>query len=227
MEPQSRRKASKSNIAKHFSIQEDENICRAWMACIVVAYSKKGLWERVLDRFNKLMGSVTNRTLASLMSRWSTIHASVNKFCGCLEQLERANLGGTTQEKMKWAKVLYASGSEPFRFESCWRLVKDMPLFAPVRTFTNQSAPMKQNSSVKYPVVGASRLGGNWSSNSSAILRPARPMLVPPESKSNELSLRGGSIENPIEIDGETRKRKIDLNMESMNNFKKRQERFF
>ncbi|KAL5710215.1 hypothetical protein ACHQM5_020838 [Ranunculus cassubicifolius] len=134
MELESREEDFNSNIENHFSVREDEGLCKALMEvqedAIGTIFSKQGLWECVLVRFNLLMDRVTCRTPASLMCRWLTIRNSVNKFCGCLKTIEHINRGwGTTHDNFNQAKSLYAIKDGEFRFESCWNILKKSPLF--------------------------------------------------------------------------------------------------
>ncbi|KAF5197615.1 hypothetical protein FRX31_012798 [Thalictrum thalictroides] len=124
---------SQSRRGLNFSAFEDEMLCKAWLETekdpvVLSNQLKQAYWDRVVDTYNQLMGSLTIRTTTSLMSRWSTIQKSVGDFCGFLTQLETSQNSLTTLEWINEAKRVYHTVyGQPFKFENCWNLLKGTP----------------------------------------------------------------------------------------------------
>ncbi|KAG6626143.1 hypothetical protein CIPAW_15G027200 [Carya illinoinensis] len=73
--------------------------------------------------------TTNERTIKSLIHRWSVIQKATNKFCAKLAQVEGLNQSGMTeQDKFEKAKIMYQSLEKcSFQFEHCWHLLKDQP----------------------------------------------------------------------------------------------------
>jgi hypothetical protein len=55
-------------------------------------------WTRVYDFFHSEKQIVLDRSQNSLMHRWASIQECVNKFCGCMSQIDGRNASGKTFE---------------------------------------------------------------------------------------------------------------------------------
>jgi hypothetical protein len=63
--------------------------------------TKGSFWIRVYEYYHLNKEFTSNRTQSSLLHRWKGILVSVNKFCGCLTQIEGRNQSGVTfQDKI-------------------------------------------------------------------------------------------------------------------------------
>ena len=86
-----------------FTVKEDLLLVSAWlnisMDPIVGNQQKRNTyWDNIYEYFEKEKTSCISRTANSLMNRWSTIQIKTNKFCGCLDQVERRNESGLSEQ---------------------------------------------------------------------------------------------------------------------------------
>ena len=84
--PQAESIAKKLQRGSNFSIQED-------MLLMFATY-----WSRIWEYYHKWKTFTLERTVGSLMNRWSTIQLCTNKFYGFLSQIESKNESGKTDE---------------------------------------------------------------------------------------------------------------------------------
>ncbi|KAK9050395.1 hypothetical protein SSX86_030635 [Deinandra increscens subsp. villosa] len=115
----------------NFTIEEDMLLVSAWLNCSIDAIKgtdqkHSQLWEKIYEYFQEHQ-ETTERTINSLIHRWSCIQRATNKFCAKLAQVERLNQSGMTeQDKLEKAKIMYRSLEKSnFQFEHCWRLLKN------------------------------------------------------------------------------------------------------
>lgn len=92
-----------SKRTKKFFFEEDEVICDGWLKVSKdpihgANQSRSSFWRRVHAYFVKHKKSDAERSQSSIMHRWLTIQAQVNKYCSCLEAIERRHQSGTTIE---------------------------------------------------------------------------------------------------------------------------------
>jgi hypothetical protein len=92
-----------SKRTKNFFFKEDEVICDGWLKISKdpihgANQSRASFWRRVHAYFVKNKSTAADRSQSSIMHRWLTIQASVNKYCSCVEAIERRNQSGTTIE---------------------------------------------------------------------------------------------------------------------------------
>ncbi|KAK9080096.1 hypothetical protein SSX86_001771 [Deinandra increscens subsp. villosa] len=116
----------------NFSLEEDKLLVSAWLNCSIDAVQGTDqkyaqLWEKIFGYFQQHRETTAERTIKSLIHRWSCIHRATNKFCAKLAQVESLNQSGITeQDKLEKAKVMYqAIEKSNFQFEHCWHLLKD------------------------------------------------------------------------------------------------------
>ncbi|KAG2700665.1 hypothetical protein I3760_06G008900 [Carya illinoinensis] len=124
----------KSVRGANFTPEEDKLLVSAWLNCSLDAIQgtdKKHsqLWEKIFEYFQQFKETTNERTIKSLIHRWSVIQKATNKFCAKLTQVEGLNQSGMTeQDKFEKAKVMYQSLEKcSFQFEHCWHLLKDQP----------------------------------------------------------------------------------------------------
>jgi hypothetical protein len=87
----------------NFSIEEDVLLVESWINTSVDPVngndqSKKKYWWRIWEKYHEHKTFNTSRNETSLLNRWGVIHKNVNKFCGCLTQVESAHQSGITQQ---------------------------------------------------------------------------------------------------------------------------------
>ncbi|KAI3818754.1 hypothetical protein L1987_12571 [Smallanthus sonchifolius] len=124
----------KSTRGVNFSPEEDKLLVSAWLNCSVDAVQRTDekqsqLWEKIFKYFQQNKETATERTMKSLIHRWSLIQKATNKFCAKLAQVEELNQSGMTeQDKVEKARIMYYSLEKcHFQFEHCWHLLKDQP----------------------------------------------------------------------------------------------------
>ncbi|KAH7858476.1 hypothetical protein Vadar_024251 [Vaccinium darrowii] len=119
-----------------FTIAEDKLIVSAYLNVSLDAVQgtdqkQKTYWRRVWEFFqeNKPKSFVSERNENSLMNRWSVVQLGVNKFCGCVAQVEAKNQSGMNEEdKLDQARDLYSQlHGGLFQFEHCWNKLKFQP----------------------------------------------------------------------------------------------------
>jgi hypothetical protein len=87
--------------AKNFHWKEDEVVCSGWLNASKdpihgANQNHTTFWGRVHAFFEKNNKIETVRTESSVMHRWLTIQAQVNKFCSCYEAIQRRHQSGHT-----------------------------------------------------------------------------------------------------------------------------------
>jgi len=86
---------------KNFTEEEDRLIVAAWLNVSTDAthgtnQCKITFWRRVYIFYEKNRGSIPERSQGSLTHRWGCIQEAVNRFCGCISQIETRNQSGAT-----------------------------------------------------------------------------------------------------------------------------------
>ncbi|KAG2674331.1 hypothetical protein I3760_13G128600 [Carya illinoinensis] len=124
----------KSVRGANFTPEEDKLLVSAWLNCSLDAVQgtdqkHSQLWEKIFEYFQQYKETTNERTIKSLIHRWSVIQKATNKFCAKLTQVEGLNQSGMTeQDKFEKAKIMYQSLEKcNFQFEDCWHLLKDQP----------------------------------------------------------------------------------------------------
>ncbi|KAK9056336.1 hypothetical protein SSX86_027426 [Deinandra increscens subsp. villosa] len=124
----------KSIRGVNFTIEEDKLLVSAWLNCTLDAIhgtdqKHAQYWEKIFEYFKQHKVTTTDRTIKSLIQRWSFIQKATNKFCAKVAQVEGLNQSGMTEhDKLEKAKMMYSSLEKSnFQFEHCWYLLKDQP----------------------------------------------------------------------------------------------------
>ena len=92
--------------SKNFSEDEDKLLVTSWLNVGIdpvrgTNQTCGAFWKRISEFFHSNKEFSSDRSQNSLVHRWSTIQESVNKFCGCLAQIEsRRQSGVTIQDKV-------------------------------------------------------------------------------------------------------------------------------
>jgi hypothetical protein len=81
-------------------------------------------WNRIAKSFSSSMKHTT-QNMISIKSQWQTIQHAVNKFSGCMKQIETANQSGTTIED--WfsppLKLYEALSNKAFIHIQCYNIL--------------------------------------------------------------------------------------------------------
>ncbi|KAF5446120.1 hypothetical protein F2P56_031773 [Juglans regia] len=115
-----------------FTAEEDNLLVSAWLNISIDAIKgtdqkSTQMWERISEFYHeyKKQNNV-NRSVVSLMNRWSSIQKCTNKFCAFLAQVESLHPSGATeQDKIEKAKIMYKEIEKSnFTMEHCWCLLR-------------------------------------------------------------------------------------------------------
>nr|XP_023873606.1 uncharacterized protein LOC111986212 [Quercus suber] len=144
----------KGKRGSNFSAEEDKLLVAAWLNTSVDAVNsneqtQNTFRKKVWEYFQKYNTSGTTRTVVSLLSRWGAISKKVNKFAGCMAQVNTLHQSGTTEKvKIKDAKALFIEKHEKaFLIDHCWLMLKDQPKFAdPSNAKSRSSVPLTPES---------------------------------------------------------------------------------
>ncbi|KAA1127459.1 hypothetical protein PGTUg99_036914 [Puccinia graminis f. sp. tritici] len=96
---------------------EDVQICLSWLEVSQDPLNSTNqtantFWNRVAKHFSKSIGS-DNQTGSSIKSCWQVLQQRINKFCGCVKQIEHSNQSGTSAEdRLSSALKLYIALSQ-------------------------------------------------------------------------------------------------------------------
>ena len=117
--------------------QEDETLCRAWLAASEdpitgTGQKKDTFWSSILRNFNSLLPadlSPTDRSISSMQSRWAQINKDVTKFNALYSQVTSILRSGWASEMyLDEALKLFKEESdkkEDFKFLGCWFVLKE------------------------------------------------------------------------------------------------------
>ncbi|KAI8567958.1 hypothetical protein RHMOL_Rhmol02G0161600 [Rhododendron molle] len=171
MDIENQRKTRKTN----YSQVEDEALVKAWLHIsgdTVVGRDQKStkLWLRVLESFHQILGRVTERNAQYLQNRWQAISHDVSKFCGYYNKIGRLNPSGWNDQMiLDEAKQQYGEIEGPlqpkpmpfckFKFEHCWKLLKDSPKWNDHVLVRNTSKGCKKPSNPQSQAIDLDDLG--------------------------------------------------------------------
>ncbi|KAG2670245.1 hypothetical protein I3760_14G076600 [Carya illinoinensis] len=99
--------AGKSVRGANFNLEEDKLLVSAWLNCSLDAVQgtdqkHSQLWEKIYEYFQQFKETTNDRTIKSLIHRWSVIQKATNKFCAKLAQVEGLNQSGMTEQDKIW-----------------------------------------------------------------------------------------------------------------------------
>jgi hypothetical protein len=85
-------------------------------------------WSCIAKHFTSAMNNTT-RTVVSIKSRWQTLQHAINKFCGCVHQINLSNQSGTNAEDQLSAafKLYAATNPKPFNYLQCYNILSQAP----------------------------------------------------------------------------------------------------
>jgi hypothetical protein len=93
-----------SSRGKAFSHQEDRVLCSTWLEVsqdpiLGTNQKKETMWERIIVLYYQNVKEFggEQRSQRSLESRWDLIKKVINKFRGCIRQIERLNPSGASE----------------------------------------------------------------------------------------------------------------------------------
>ncbi|KAG7989919.1 hypothetical protein I3843_03G261600 [Carya illinoinensis] len=99
-----------------FTVEEDNVLVSGWLNISIDAIwgtdqKSTQMWERISEFYHEYKKPQTmNRSVGSLINRWSIIQKCTNKFCAYLAQVESLHPSGATeQDKIEKAKILHQS----------------------------------------------------------------------------------------------------------------------
>ncbi|XP_040989639.1 glutathione S-transferase T3-like [Juglans microcarpa x Juglans regia] len=88
------------------------------------------MWDIISEFYHEYKKPNTvNRSVGSLINRWSMIQKCTNKFCAFLAQIESLHPSGATkQDKIEKTKIMYKEiENGNFTLEHCWCLLRHQP----------------------------------------------------------------------------------------------------
>jgi hypothetical protein len=118
---------------KNWSSGDDLNLCTSWIAAsedaiVGTGQKRESFWDGISKNFQRLTGT-TDRSIASLQGRWSTINKDATKFNGIMRQVSNVPRSGWNEDKYQEeaTKLFLEETGEEFLFLSCWMYLKDRP----------------------------------------------------------------------------------------------------
>ncbi|KAL6623056.1 hypothetical protein ACP70R_032935 [Stipagrostis hirtigluma subsp. patula] len=125
--PQARPNQKRS---KNFNEKEDALLVSAWLNISTDAVhgtnqNRGAFWKRIFDFYQENKDFTSDRSQNSLSHRWTSIQENVNKFCGCVSQIERRRQSGATYHD----NLFKAEDKEnkSFQFLHCWNILRNEP----------------------------------------------------------------------------------------------------
>jgi hypothetical protein len=85
----------------NFTSEDDMRVCQAWLvvSCdpiVNTGQKRQGFWNRITEAYNSHRGSMPERSMKSLMSRWDSIKTQCSTFAGYMMVVLRQNPSGMT-----------------------------------------------------------------------------------------------------------------------------------
>jgi hypothetical protein len=124
----------KRSRAPNYLDNEDLQLCTTWLE--MTEDGRKGtdqtgeaFWDSITTHYNLHIDD-PKRSKKSLKNHWSLIQAAINKFHGCVNQINHQNPSGTTvSNRISMALSLYAklNNNKPFAYLSCYDLLSKAP----------------------------------------------------------------------------------------------------
>ncbi|PLW37229.1 hypothetical protein PCASD_15348 [Puccinia coronata f. sp. avenae] len=124
---------AKATRQKNYTEKEDVQLCDLWLdvtqdPVVGTNHTGNGFWNRVTENYMKAFPNVP-RTAVGLKSRWATIQGFINKFAGCLNQINNRNQSRTTnKDRLTYALRLYAETyRKAFPHLTCYNILTAAP----------------------------------------------------------------------------------------------------
>lgn len=123
-----------TDLAKtRYQEHEDIQICKSWLEVSQDPLNSTNqtadtFWNCVAENFAKFLPD-ESRSGVSIKSRWQVLQRRINKFSGCVKQVELSNQSGTTvEDRLSSALKLYkALSEETFSHLRCYNLLNLAP----------------------------------------------------------------------------------------------------
>ncbi|KAF5464003.1 hypothetical protein F2P56_005356 [Juglans regia] len=127
--------AKKVQRGASFTVEEDNVLVSGWLNISIDAIrgtdqKSTQMWDRISEFYHEYKKPNTvNRSIGSLINRWSMIQKCTNKFCAFLAQVESLHPSGATeQDKIEKAKIMYKEIEKSnFTLDHCWCLLRHQP----------------------------------------------------------------------------------------------------
>ncbi|XP_040989038.1 glutathione S-transferase T3-like [Juglans microcarpa x Juglans regia] len=118
-----------------FTVEEDNLLVSGWLNISIDAIrgtdqKSTQMWDRISEFYHEYKKPNTaNRSIGSLINRWSMIQKCTNKFCAFLAQVESLHPSGATEhDKIEKAKIMYKEIEKGnFTVEHCWCQLRHQP----------------------------------------------------------------------------------------------------
>ncbi|PLW37723.1 hypothetical protein PCASD_11254 [Puccinia coronata f. sp. avenae] len=133
VQPNNRKEPAKATQQKNYTEKEDVPLCDSWLdvtqdPVVGTNQTGDGFWNRVTENYMKAFPNVP-RTAVGLKSHWATIQGFINKFAGCLNQINNWNQSGTkNKDRLTYALRLYAKTyRKAFPHLTCYNILTAAP----------------------------------------------------------------------------------------------------
>jgi hypothetical protein len=185
---------------RNFSSAEDVKLCKAWIEVSQNSITgtdqrMETFWGKISDIFNsgKSADDEDYRTPASLQSRWTTLQATVSKFCGTYQAVtNEQHSGWSPEDVLKEALHRYSEKSvrnQAFTSLTCWELLRQYPKWASYTDMLTKKRSTAPARSVDGSSDGAEREESDISLNPTS--SPDRAQSTRPEgSKKTQKKMR-------------------------------------
>ncbi|OAV97469.1 hypothetical protein PTTG_26066 [Puccinia triticina 1-1 BBBD Race 1] len=147
----------KKKKAPNYLEHKDLQLCNSWLE--TTKDSRKGtdqsgtaFWETITNHYQSKI-SEPLQPLKSIKSHFGIIQHAVNKFHGCVNQINHRNPSGTTAtNRISMALTLYTKLYEkPFQYISCYNLLSKAPKWIDYNAAMNKKAELKKPEKVSGP----------------------------------------------------------------------------
>ncbi|PLW33931.1 hypothetical protein PCANC_20794 [Puccinia coronata f. sp. avenae] len=184
----------KSSRARNYNGTEDKQLCDSWLD--TTQNSRKGtdqkseaFWDTVAKNYSKHISDPV-RTAGSLKNRWSILQRTINKFVGCVNQINHKNpSGASAKTRLSMALSLYSKiYNKPFPNLVCYNILSNAPKWNEYcHTLEKKNNQTKKNKKVK--------LAGNQTSTQSTSVTSSSVVEVDGETSGEETC---GPAKQPI-----------------------------
>jgi hypothetical protein len=185
VQPNNCKEPAKATQQKNYTKKDDVQLCDLWLnvtqdPVVGTNQTGNGFWNRVTKNYMKALPNVP-RTVVGLKSCWATIQGFINKFAGCLNQINNRNQSGTTNEdQLTYALRLYAETyRKAFPHLTCYNILTAAPKWNKYFTALEQksksnASKQKQTCSTMSTVLSSTQSARGVSSELSESTEPPR-----------------------------------------------------
>ncbi|PLW23592.1 hypothetical protein PCASD_11395 [Puccinia coronata f. sp. avenae] len=122
--------SKKRTRARNYHEDEDLQLCTSWLKTTEDGRKEtdqtgNAFWSTVAKHYSKHMPD-PEQSAKSLKNRWGIIQQAVNKFHGCVQQINHWNLRGTSSTNRNSMAVTFYSKlqGKPFTFTACYEVLR-------------------------------------------------------------------------------------------------------